>query len=434
MRKSRNALTRRSALAKLAGIGGLAAAHVGALPGVEITGTAVAQTRAHPPDERLPITGKAGPALDHLDKAVLAMMDRHGIPGAALAVARKGKLVYAKGFGWTNSASGDAVTPESLFGLASISKPFTAVATLLLVEQGKFGLDDPVFDLIKHVKPPPGAKVDPRFAEITVRQCLNHSGGWDRLVTGDPINWQPQICRAFQIRPPVSQQQFLSFVMGTPLQFNPGAKDEYSNVGFIVLGEVIATLSGQPYGQFITEKVLKPMDITRAALHPVEGKYLDSEAHRHLAGSMVPLPPMQLPMIDAAGGWSASVVDLVRFLTNLDGNRGKPVLTAKSVKTMLEPPLPPLKPRDDGTYFGLGWDIVGVKEKAVGCSKEGSLAGMRTVMRRMLSGLSWALLYNASMEFDHVDTRILASTVQEVRELVEKIENYPDIDLFSIYK
>lgn len=421
MSTPRKTVTRRAALARLAGIGGLAVA----------APTAPAQQRVRPAEAKVPITGKAGPGLDAFDKAVLAMMDRHGLPGAALAVAKNGKLVLAKGYGWANAATGEPIEPDTLFGLASISKPITAVATLLLIERGKFGLDDPVFDLLKHIKPPRGAKVDRRLFEVTVRQCLNHSGGWDRLVTGDPINWEPQICRAFQVRPPVSPEDFCSFLMGVPLQFAPGTGEQYSNVGFILLGEAIAKVSGQPYERFVLENVLKPMDVTRAALHPVEGKYLAGEANRHLAGSLIPLPPMRLPMIDAAGGWSASVVDLTRFLTNLDGSRGKPVLNEKSRKLMIEPPAQAIKARADGTYFGLGWDMVGIKDKMVGASKEGSLQGMRTLMRRMFSGVSWALLYNASMEFDRVDTLVVASAVKEVRDLVDGFEKYPDVDLFK---
>jgi N-acyl-D-amino-acid deacylase len=421
--------TRREALAQLAGLTGLATTGGRAWPAPEAV-KAPDPPGGRAPDAAIPVTGKAGTGMEPLDRAMLAIMDRHGIPGAALAIAKNGKLVLARGYGWANAATGEPVEPTTLFGLASLSKPLTAVATLQLVEQGKFGLDDPVLPLIKHIQPPQGARVDPRLASVTVRQCLNHSGGWDRMVTGDPINWEPQICRALRVRPPVMPAQFLSFMMSLPLQFAPGTDAEYSNVGFVILGEVIAAVSGQPYGAYVRERVLKPMDISRVALHPVEGRYLPAEAHRHLAGSLIGLPPMNTPMLDATGGWSGSVVDMVRFLTNLDGSRGKPVLGEKWRRAMLEPPPPPLKPGEGGRYFGLGWDMVAVTEKGFGYSKEGSLQGMRTLMRRLIPGGSWALLYNASMEFDQVDNRIVASTVQEVRELIDRLDKYPDVDLF----
>src|SRR5262245_33096392 len=129
MTARRKRITRRAALA---GLGGLAAATQ--------VGEAQAQQPAPQFDLPVPVKGKAGPGLEPFDTAMLSIMDRHGVPGAALAVARDGKLVLAKGYGWANLSSGIAVQPDTLFGLASISKPFTAVAALKLVEQGKLDL------------------------------------------------------------------------------------------------------------------------------------------------------------------------------------------------------------------------------------------------------------------------------------------------------
>jgi N-acyl-D-amino-acid deacylase len=425
MTTQRKRVTRRAALAGQAGLGGLA-----------VTAEAAAQgqpPQPPPPFEKVPVTGKAGPGLEPIDLAMLKIMDRHGVPGAALALAKDGKLILAKGYGWSDLTKGTPVQPDTLFDLGSISKTVTAVATLLLIEQGKLRLDDAVFDIIKHIKAPRGARVDSRLADITVRQCLNHSGGWDREVNGDPINWEPQICRAYRVRPPLTPAQFLSFVMSRPLDFKPGTDQKYSNIGFVILGEVIAKVSGQAYERFVVENVFQPMGIKKAALHAFGGKYFPGEAVRHLAGTLIALPPAQLPMVDAAGGWSASAVDLARFLTNLDGSRGRSVLSEKSRQVMIEPPAAPLKPRDNGTYFGLGWDSALAKDKTFAYYKEGSYQGLRTYMKRLPNGLNWALLYNASMEFDAQDMRLAASTVQEARKLVEGIDKYPDIDLFKDY-
>lgn len=430
MTTPRKKMTRRAALAGMAGVGGLtAASHSGTLPGA----AAQAQQPFRPPEEAVPVTGKAGPGLEPLDAAMRTIMDRHGIPGAAFALAKDGKLVFAKGYGWANVSTGAPVKPDTLFGLASLSKPITAVAILKLVEQGKLGLDDRVFEVINHIKPPRGARVDPRLGGVTVRHCLNHSGGWDRAVTGDCINWEPQICRAYRIPPPLSVHQFIRFTLTLPLNFNPGTDAKYSNVGYILLGEVVAKVSGQPYDRFVVENVLKPMDIKRASLHARNGKYLLGEALRHLAGTLIPLPAMRLPMVDAAGGWSCSVVDMVRFLTNLDGSRGESVLSEKTRQLMMEPPPAPLKPRANGTYFGLGWDSVLVKGKTFAYFKDGSYQGMRTYMKRKPTGVNWALLYNASMEFDPQDMQIASTTIHEVHQLVEGIGKYPDIDLFKEY-
>jgi N-acyl-D-amino-acid deacylase len=431
MTTDRKGITRRAALA---GIGGLAmATQLGDLPGLEKRGLARAQQPGRPFPKGIPIKGKAGAGLKPFDAAMIQIMERHGIPGAALAIAKDGKLVLAKGYGWADVAKEVPVEPETLFGLASLSKCFTAAGILKLVEQRKLSLDDPVLDYLKHIRPARGARIDPRLRTVTLRQCLNHSGGWDRAVHGDPVNWEPQICRTYGVRPPLSPAQFIAFAMTLHLNFKPGTDAKYSNVGYIMLGEVIAKVSGQAYDGFVIDNVLKPMGIKRPGLHAFEGKYMAAEALRYLAGSFIPLPPLLFPMIGATGGWTASVVDMARFLTNLDGSRDEPVLSEKTRQLMLEPPPKPLKPRSNGTYFGLGWDSVLVKDKTFGYFKDGSYQGMRTFMKRLPNGVNWVLLYNASMEFDPQDQQIAGNCMNEARKLVEDIDKHPNMDLFKEY-
>jgi CubicO group peptidase (beta-lactamase class C family) len=358
-------------------------------------------------------------------------MDRHGIPGAALAIAKQGKLMLARGYGWADVTTGAVVQPDTAFGLASLSKLMTAIATLRLVEMGKLSLDDPALLRIADIKPPRGARVDARLPRVTVRQCLNHSGGWDRLVQGDPIYWEPQICRAMKWRAPLTPEQFVTFMLGVPLNFDPGTQARYSNVGYILLGLIIARVSGKTYSRFVIEDVLKPAGVQRGSLHLFDGQYLEAEARRHLAGTLVALPAPRLPMVDAAGGWSMSAVDIVRLLTNLDGSRGKCILSEQTRKLMLAPPPEPIKPHKDGSHFGLGWDAVKVTDAGYSYFKDGSFQGMRTFMKRGSAGVNWALLYNASMEFDPQDRELTTHTVHEVRDLVEKWEKYPDLDLFN---
>jgi CubicO group peptidase (beta-lactamase class C family) len=381
----------------------------------------------------IPITGQAGPGLAPIDTAMRTIIDRHGLAGAALAITKDGRLVLAKGYGWADLSRSEHVQPETLFGLASLTKSITATATLKLVEQGVLRLDDRVFDIV-NVQPPAGARIDQRVRTITVRHCLNHSGGWDRMAQGDPIGWELQVCRAMRVRPPLSPRQFVTFAITMPLEFDPGTAQKYSNVGYIILGEVIATVAKQDYHRFVTEQVLRPMGITRAALHRQDGKYLPGEAVRYLPGTLIPLPAMLLPMVDATGGWSASVVDMARFLTNLEGTRGQPVLSEKTRRLMIEPPPPPLKVPASGVFTGLGWDNVMVKDKTYTIFKDGSYQGMRTFMKRLPTGVCWCLFYNCSMEFDPIDTQIASAAIHDVRRVVEEIDRHPDVDLFKEFR
>jgi N-acyl-D-amino-acid deacylase len=361
-------------------------------------------------------------------------MGRHGIPGAALAVAKNGKLVFVRGYGWANLATGELVQPDTLFGVASLSKSFTAVAILKLVEQGKLTLEDHAFEILNHIKPFPGATVDPRLARITVRQLLNHSGGWDHKASGDPVNWTTQVQLRSGSRNPVTAEQLIAFTMGIPLDFEPGTDSKYSNFGYIVLGEVIAKVSGQTYGTYVRQEVLTPMGIRRAGLHPLNGPYFPNEARRYMSGSETELPPWQQQKSDAAGGWTASAVDMIRFLTALDGSNGKPFLSDKVFRQMVELPPPPLKARANGTHVGLGWDSVVLPGKEFGYFKDGSWFGMRCFMKRLPTGVNWVLLFNASMQPDVLDTQIAQDAVKQARDELDRLEKFPNVDLFPEYR
>jgi N-acyl-D-amino-acid deacylase len=384
----------------------------------------------------VPVTGKAGAGLEPFDRGMLDIMNRHGIPGAALAIARNGKLIYARGFGWADLASGTPVQPSTPFGLASLSKPITALATLLLVERGRLSLDARALDLLAHIRPPRGARVDPRLRKVTVRQLLNHTGGWDRAVSGDPVTWSPQISRALRVPLPITNAQFISFMMAVPLNFEPGTKYQYSNVGYMFLEAVIEKVSGQPYVEFVRRNVLEPAGMDSTFLSTDRTDYLRGEAHCYLAGSNVQLPPMNVPMAQAAAGWTASAVDMVRFLTALDGSRGgKKALDEKTFAAMVAPPPPPLKKNPNGTYPGLGWPIVGPSGKSYGYVHDGKWHGTRTFMKSTPArGVNWAVLFNVAMQPDPTDQRVTVDAVREFQEQVERTKRFPDVDLFAEFR
>ncbi len=192
---------------------------------------------------RIPVTGKAGPGLEAADEAMLAVLEKHGIPGGALAIVKDGKLVLARGYGWGNLATSAPVIPDATFGVASLSKTLTAVAVLKLVEEGKLKLDDRVIGLLSHLKPPPGARVDPRLGTVTVRQLLNHSGGWDRKKSGEPWAYSWQVSRRLRVPLPIGTDQLTRFMLGVRLDFTPGTELQYSNYGYILLGQVIEKVS-----------------------------------------------------------------------------------------------------------------------------------------------------------------------------------------------
>jgi N-acyl-D-amino-acid deacylase len=379
-------------------------------------------------DEALPTTGEAGPGLEHFDGLMRRTMDRFGVPGAALAIARDGRLVLAKGYGWADVEAEEPVLPRSLLALASVSKPITAVTVLKLVEEGKLGLDDRAFELLGPLRPPPGEQMDPRIRDITVRMLLNHSGGWDRRKSGDPSGFGPRVARRLHVREPVSAVQLTRFMLGQPLDFDPGTEERYSNFGYVVLGLVIERVTGESYEEYVQEHTLRPMGIRRMRLDGLPPRYERGEVRRYSPGADHLFPGGHGPMTDAAGGWLASAPDMARFLTALDGSRGEPFLSEDMTRTMLTPPPPPLKPRKDGSYFGLGWDRVRRTEDGFGYAKNGGLHGVSTWIEHLPGGVDWVLLVNTGVE--HSEVPMMATFEKEVRRAIAEVKEWPEIDLF----
>ncbi|MEJ1938507.1 serine hydrolase domain-containing protein, partial [Nostoc sp. NIES-2111] len=114
-------------------------------------------------------TGPFVPELASLDRAISSLLAKYSIPGAAAALAKDGRLLYARGFGTADLASQEPVQPDSLFRIASLSKPITAIAVLQLVENSKISLDTRVLPFLGRT-----AAADPRYADITVRHLLQH--------------------------------------------------------------------------------------------------------------------------------------------------------------------------------------------------------------------------------------------------------------------
>ncbi len=138
-------------------------------------------------------------------------------------MARNGHLVYARGFGLGDVEAKTPVQPDSLFRIASISKPITAAAIMQLVERGKLKLDDHLVDLldVRHERKPvpPG---DPRLKDVTVRHLLQHRGGWDRDKSFDPMFRSVKLAKELGAEPPANSWQVITAMWSRPLDFEPG--------------------------------------------------------------------------------------------------------------------------------------------------------------------------------------------------------------------
>lgn len=361
-----------------------------------------------------PITGMDNPYLAPFDEMMTAFVREQRVPGAALAVTRGKRLVYARGFGYADRDRQTPVEPDALFRIASVSKPFTAVAVIRLVEQGKFRLADRVTDLI-HVEPflPNGGRPDSRLKDVTVLHLLQHTAGWDRDLSPDPMFLSVEIANALGVPPPAKQEHIIRYVFGRPLDFDPGSRYCYSNFGYCLLGEVIRQVTGQSYEEFVRREVLEPVGIRRMRLGrsleqaPGEVRYYDDKQRTGPAvvgrvGESVPWPygTFYLEAMDAHGGWIASAVDLVRFAAAFDDPRRCPLLKPASIATMYARPAGRAGSEEGGkpteVYYGCGWSIRILAGRGEGnVWHSGTLEGSSAELVRRHDGLNWAMLFNS---------------------------------------
>ncbi len=366
------------------------------------------------------------------------------MPGAAIAIVRDGRLVLARGYGLANVENEEPVEPDSLFRIASISKPITAAATLQLVEEGLLDLDDRVFQILDEFEPPEGASIDPRLDEITVRHLLQHSGSWDRDQSYDPM-WIPgSIERELGVPKPVTCRDVIRFMLGQPLDFAPGSRYAYSNFGYCLLGRVLEEKTGRSYEEYVSERVLEPLGITRMKIggtlpgNRAEGEvtyygYPDQKlAYSVMPGTheWVPWPDggFYLQGMDSAGGWIASAIDLVRFATSVDGSRPPSALKPTTVQEMVSRPAPPLW-EDSAYFYGMGWLVRPITDDA-NWWHNGSLPGTFSLLVRTDHGFAWAALFNSRPEewglfIDEADDLLW----QGYRE----VSHWPSHDLFPEY-
>lgn len=394
--------------------------------------------------EAVPVTGKADPALGPFDELMRTFVDKHKVPGAALAVARQGRLVYARGFGYADVEARQPVAPDALFRIASVSKPLTAVAVLQLVDRGKLRLDEPALDQVP-LKPylASGATLDPRVQRITLRHLLHHTGGWDRDKSGDPIGIARQIGTALGTGLPVGPEQVVRYSLGRRLDFDPGARHAYSNVGYLLLGRAIAVAAGRPYEAVVAEDVLRPLGVRRMRLGralaeqrlPDEVKYYDRKNRKAPAlyppriGRSVPLQygGENLEAYEAHGGWVASAVDLVRFGAAFDRQRPRPLLSAAGLAALIARPAG--RAGHDGAgkplaaYYGGGWMVRPVGKGGANLWHTGLIVGTSALLVRRWDGLTWAVLFNTDR---NPDGEVLSGLIDPlVHQAADQVRSWP---------
>ncbi|HKW62674.1 MAG TPA: serine hydrolase domain-containing protein [Candidatus Acidoferrum sp.] len=197
-------------------------------------------------------------AADDLDGKVDAFvqseLQRQRIPGVALGVYRDGKLTRAQGYGLANVEWDAAVTPDTIFQSGSVGKQFAATAVMMLVEEGKVGLDDPIR---KYLPDAPEA-----WNDIKVHNLLSHTSGLGEYETGA----RTKVGGPFYIRMDYTEEELYKRITEMPMDFKPGEDWAYRNTNYVLLGILIHRVTGKFYGDFLQERIFRPLGMSRTRI------------------------------------------------------------------------------------------------------------------------------------------------------------------------
>ena len=394
-------------------------------------------------DNAIVVTGAAAPKLKPFDDEITSLMRKWKIPGGALAVVKDGRLVLAHGYGQADRDAGRPVRPDSRFRIASVSKPITSAAILVLAERGRLDLNAKVLDILKSSDLLPEKLGDPRWRRITIRHLLSHTGGFDRDASFDPMFRSYRIAKATNTPAPAEATTIVRFMLGRRLDFEPGTKYAYSNFGYCLLGRVIEQVTGKPYAVAVENLVLRPSGITRMRIGrtrlserlPGEVRYYMPEKDETRSvfpdvRQRVSWPDggFYLEAMDSHGAWVASTIDQVRFVSALDGSRSPGLLKPATVRLIESRPPPPL-PAAAPSYYGLGWSVRPVGRGA-NWWHNGSLPGTMSLLVRTNRGLIWAALFNLRPKDDG---RFLGELDRDIWKAVGRVSKWPEHDLFPRY-
>lgn len=342
-----------------------------------------------------------------VDNLVNAFMQKWDLPGGSFTMALNGNIVYSKGYGYADTLSKTPVTQNSLFRIASCSKQFTAVSIMQLVQNGTLNLNDTVFGPNGILNQPQYLNIkDPRVLNITITNLLEHTGGWNSDIEGDPMFMAVQIANAMSTPPPAMQETIIEYTLeNMMLNAPPGTVYAYSNFGYCVLGRVIEEVTGMLYEDYVRQNVLIPAGSNTMQLglnletkrYPNEVTYYGTIGEQtttsvYGTGQIVPWPyaGFNIEAMDSHGQWIASSTDLVNFLLAVGANT---LINQNSYNIMITPP------SIAGDSYAKGWLV-----NNGNIFHTGSLPGTCSEVVKATNGYSWALIFNKRSLDDNIWT------------------------------
>ncbi len=372
----------------------------------------------------VPVTGNPDAFLSKFDQHFIGLMRAWRIPGATVAIMKHGRLIVARGYGWSDMSTHQIMAPDALFRIASVSKTITAVAILKLVQEHRLSLNDKAFGILNDLYPLNERSINPRLYQITVRDLLQMSSGWytEGPHSLDPLfgPWSSREISLLGGRIPPDCESATRLMMGIPLQFRPGTRFSYSNLNYCMLGLIINKVNGQHYGAvgyeaFVRQNVLAPlgiqtMQLGRTQLYnraPGEVKYYAYQVPGNSNIDGFPYGASDILLKNYSdGGWIASAPDLARYLQGLSSNK---ILEARTMAVMLAKPGYASKPND---YYSMGWTVKWIGKHRY-YSKHGSFTGTIAQIIQKDDGTSYVALFNiqtpSKVQFINQMQRVLLS-------------------------
>ena len=276
-----------------------------------------------------------------IDAFIKTEMERQKIPGVTLAVVKDGRPLIVKGYGFANVEHQVPVKPETIFQSGSVGKQFTATAVMMLVEEGKIGLDEKIGKYL--------GEVPEAWGNITVRHLLSHTGG----MTDYP--------KDFDFRRDFTEDQILQRAKEIPVAFKPGEKWQYSNLGYVTLGIIISKVTGKFYGEFLQERLFKPLGMTTARILNEADIVPNRAAGYRLVNGELKNQEWVSPTINTTADGSL-------YLTALDMIKWDEALASGKLlkKASYDEMWAPIKLNDGKTHpYGFGWGVRSVNGKRV---------------------------------------------------------------------
>ena len=389
------------------------------------------------------VTGTPVPELAAFDDAIHTIMANHSIPSGSAAITWQGRLVLAHGYTLDPGPNDIVVQPQSLFRIASVSKPITSTLINRLIQEGRLSLDDTLGQYVD-LTPPPGETADPRLATITIRNLLEHLAGLGVYSTigFDPMFYDANIANALGIALPVHRADIIEFMNGVPLATDPGTTYNYSNYGYLLLGCVIEAVTGMSYSDYAAS-VLNRIGIwdmrQGRSLEPYRAPgevFYDSgffgTTVMDESGVSVPYEygAFNVENMDSHGGWIVSAVELARWLANLDDpNASDAILDQASIDRMYSLPQNyPLPYNPGDAYYAEGWAVRDWGNQQRNAWHDGSLPSTTSYVVRTMYGWDFAVILNRR---DETGTTSYSAEVDSAMwNAFDQIATWPDGDEF----